>query len=443
MADRGVDYLAGAARRIEGYTEDCTHCGACFDACPMPGPAGIGGVDGGEAVSGLLALLSDGVSTAESAAWTKACCGSGYCNTVCPEGIDVRFLQRMGKIALMQQAGDPKAIKRRSVETYNAMASSVRAISGLLVEPEDLARLDGGNGRTVVKHPPADVVFYTGCNVWKTPHIVLTALDALEAVNVSARVMGGPSMCCGVYGFNQGDGKVSGRQAFGTIEKLAEAKTEQALSWCPSCQIQIGDLALGNWRETKGEQPFEMAPFYVFLAERIEALRPHLLPIPARRVALIERPAIPGAMAAVKTILGAIPGVELVELDVRPAGVMENTLAVLKSFRDSQRTALLSGAEAAGVDVLSTVYHACHRELCAYDDGRPFEIMNVMSLVAESLRNQREDRYKTLKSLGSVDAVIAAVAPDAEARGLDIGAIRAALAADMFATTPLATPPNA
>ena len=99
-------------------------------------------------------------------------------------------------------------------------------------------------------------------------------------------------------------------------------------------------------------------------------------------------------MAAVKTILGAIPGVELVELDVRPAGVMENTLAVLKSFRDSQRAALLSGAEAAGVDVLATVYHACHRELCAYDDGRPFEILNVMSLVAESLGNQREDRYK-------------------------------------------------
>lgn len=41
----------------------------------------------------------------------------------------------------------------------------------------------------------------------------------------------------------------------------------------------------------------------------------------------------------------------------------------------------------AGVDVLATVYHACHRELCAYDDGRPFEILNVMSLVAESLGN--------------------------------------------------------
>ena len=58
------------------------------------------------------------------------------------------------------------------------------------------------------------------------------------------------------------------------------------------------------------------------------------------------------------------------------------------------------------------------------------------------LGNQREDRYKILKALGSVDAVIDAVAPDAEARGLDIGAIRSALAADMFAAVPLATPPS-
>lgn len=442
MADRGAEYLEGAASRIEAFSADCTRCGACFEACPMPSPAGISGSNGPEAVGGLLSLLDDGQTTPDAKTWTTACCGSGYCNQACPEGIDVRFLQRMGKIALLQQAGDPKTIKRRSVETYNAMAGSVRAISGLLAEPEELGRLQNLTPGDEAAAEPAEVVFYTGCNVWKTPHIVLTALDALEALNVSARVMGGPSMCCGVYGFNQGDGKVSGRQAFGAIEKLAEAKAEQALSWCPSCQIQIGDLALGNWAEIKGAQPFDIAPFYSFLAERIETLRPHLHEIPSRRVALIERPAIPGAMAAVKTILGAIPGVELVELDVRPAGVMENTLAVLKSFRDSQRTALLAGAEEAGVNVLATVYHACHRELCAYDDGRPFEILNVMSLLAESLGNQREDRYKALKALGSVDAVIEAVAPDAEARGLDIGAIRSALAADMFATVPLATPPS-
>lgn len=439
MSDRGSDYLAGADARIAAFAEACTRCGACFDACPMPGPAGVGGADGGAAMGGLLDLLAGGAPKPASAAWTSACCGSGYCREACPEGIDVRFLQRMGKLALQQAGGEPKEIKRRSVATYNAMAASVRAIGGLLADTDDFGRLAQ---KRAADAPTGEVTFYTGCNVWKTPHIVLTALDALEAVGVSATVMGGPTMCCGVYAFNQGDGKVSGRQAFGTVEKLAAAGSARTLSWCPSCQVQIGDLALGNWAAEKGEKPFDMDPFYSFLAERIEDLRPHLRPVPPRRVGLIERPAIPGAMAAVKTILGAIPGVELVELDVRPAGVMENTLAVLKDFRDSQRAAYLAEAEAKGLDVLATVYHACHRELCRYDDGRPFEILNVMSLLAEALGRPREDRYKALKALGSVEAVIAAVAPDAAARGLDLAPLRSALAADMFAATPLATPPR-
>lgn len=444
MADRGIDYLEGAEARVRAAVDACTECGACFDACPMPAPAGLEPAARTAAVGGLIALLKGGAPTPASAAWTAACCGSNYCRDACPEGLDVRFMQRMGKIAQQARTGDPREIKQRSVKTYNAMAASVRAIGGLLTDPDDLKRL--GDGRPVAASAsaaaPAEVTFYTGCNVWKTPHIVLTALDALDAVGVTANVMGGPGMCCGVYAFNQGDAKVSGRQAFGTVEKLAASAARETLSWCPSCQIQIGDLALGNWRAVKGETPFDMNPFFGFLASRIEALRPSLQPIRPRRVALIERPAIPGAMAAVRMILGAIPGVMLVDLDVRPAGVMENTLAVLTGFRSTQRAALLEGAAAAQVDVLATVYHACHRELCLYDDGQPFEVMNVMSLLGEALGKPREDRYKALKALGSVDAVIAEVAPDAAARGIDLDLLRSALAADMFATTPLATPPR-
>ena len=57
MADRGADYLAGAAKRIDGYSEACTRCGLCFDACPMPGPAGVAGADGGAVMGSVLDLL--------------------------------------------------------------------------------------------------------------------------------------------------------------------------------------------------------------------------------------------------------------------------------------------------------------------------------------------------------------------------------------------------
>ena len=45
---------------------------------------------------------------------------------------------------------------------------------------------------------PPDFVFYTGCNVLKTPHIALLALDIMDTLGVRYQVMGGPSHCCGI-----------------------------------------------------------------------------------------------------------------------------------------------------------------------------------------------------------------------------------------------------
>ena len=87
MADGSLDYLTGAASRIEAYTADCTQCGASFYACPMLSAAGIGEADGRDAAFGLLSLLDDGQTTTDSRTGTKACFGSSYCNESWPEGI--------------------------------------------------------------------------------------------------------------------------------------------------------------------------------------------------------------------------------------------------------------------------------------------------------------------------------------------------------------------
>ena len=42
------------------------------------------------------------------------------------------------------------------------------------------------------------------------------------------------------------------------------------LSWCPSCQISIGEVLLPNYERQFGEKPFDLNPFLVFLAERTD-----------------------------------------------------------------------------------------------------------------------------------------------------------------------------
>ena len=44
----------------------------------------------------------------------------------------------------------------------------------------------------------AEVLFYTGCNVLRTPHIVLNVMDILDALELDFDVVGGTAHCCGV-----------------------------------------------------------------------------------------------------------------------------------------------------------------------------------------------------------------------------------------------------
>ena len=48
----------------------------------------------------------------------------------------------------------------------------------------------------------------------KTPHIALLALDIMDVLGVTYRVMGGPTHCCGVMQLRAGDVEMSGRDGF-------------------------------------------------------------------------------------------------------------------------------------------------------------------------------------------------------------------------------------
>ena len=121
-----------------------------------------------------------------------------------------------------------------------------------------------------------DFVFYTGCNVLKTPHIALLALDIMDALGITYQVMGGPSHCCGVMQLRPGDVEMSGRMGSNTIEKLSHSKSGQVISWCPSCYVQFTETTLPTIERQRGSRPFEMTPFMRFLDGRLAQLKPHL-----------------------------------------------------------------------------------------------------------------------------------------------------------------------
>jgi heterodisulfide reductase subunit D len=430
MSEPAALYLEEFRARGEEIAAACTRCGECFRACPMVAPAGLGEADPQETTAAIVDLATGGSGNEAAVRWAEVCSGSGNCIPACRYGVNPRFMVQLARgFARRQRDGMP--LNKRWRDGFAAMSRGVRVLSRLQMPPETLARLRGLEGRP--RSRPPEVVFYTGCNVLKTPHIALLCLDILDLLGIDYEVMGGPGQCCGVYQFREGDFENTARIGFATIDGLAAAGTATVLSWCPSCQLQLGEVSLPNYEAHFGRRPFDLNPFLVFLAGHAEALA-RLMKRPVnKRVALHERPVFPQTMAAVKKLLSIIPGVELVELDVPRVGTQANSLAALPEFKRQLREREFQAAADAGVTTLATVYHACHREICTLGDGRSFEIVNFMEILGAGLGIDSEDLYKRLKLIGDIDAIIIETSPLIAAHGLDLDTVRDALLHEFFA----------
>jgi heterodisulfide reductase subunit D len=422
---------AFADRIASEILDACQACGACVDACPMTEPGGLDTSDAPGVVRGVLDLLRGGPSTPDARRWAQVCTGSGKCIPACDYGVNPRFMMYLARATLKRDAaGD--AVDAVATAGFSGLARAVRMLSRLQLAPETLARISPASGRRASTATAPEVVFYTGCNLLKTPHIALICLDVLDRLDVRYEVMGGVSHCCGVIQFGAGDFAGSNRVALNSIDKLAAPGAARVLAWCPSCQVHFGEIHLPTYTAATGETPFDFDPFYTFLEERLDDLRPLLRHRVEKRVALNERPGHPAVTRAVKAVLGAIPGLELVELDVPRAGVMSNSLSILPDFKRRLREQEFAAAAAAGVTTLATVYHACHRELVQHSPEVAFEIINAMELVGESMGIVHADLYKQLVLLQDVDAIIAESAESIDEYGLPLDDLRDVVLHDML-----------
>ena len=417
-------FLETFRARGAAIADACTRCGDCFRACPMVEPAGLAAADPEEVTGAIVDLITGGTGNADAIRWADVCSGSGNCIPACQHGINPRFMVQLARGFARRNAGSAP-LPTRWREPFQNMSRGVRVLSRLQLPPETLARFAPSHEPRTT---PPDVVFYTGCNVLKTPHIALLCLDIFDLLGVDYEVMGGVGQCCGVYQYRAGDFETNSKVAYATIDGLASAGASTVLSWCPSCQISIGEVSLPNYEMQFGAKPFDLNPFLIFLADRADQLAALMKHRVERRIALHERPVFPGIIAAVKKLLSIIPGAELVDIDVPRVGTQANSLAQLPKFKRELVQRELQAVADAGVTTLATIYHACHREICDVGEGRSFEVVNFMELLGEGLGLDSEDLYKRLKLIRDIDDIIVETAPFIEANRLDLDTVRNALA---------------
>jgi Fe-S oxidoreductase len=430
MNDREAAFVASLDARVAAILEACSRCGRCVEVCPTAGPAGIDTREPGAIVAEVLAVLRGrDAAASRGARWAETCTGSGRCIDACDDGVNPRFMLAMARVRLNERKAESER-RATGQKAFVAMSQGVKVLSRLqlpLAFVHDTTRSAHAEGRS-----DADVVMYLGCNVLKTPHIALLCLDVLDRIGTRYTVLGGPANCCGVLQFRAGDTRTAGRVGGNTVAGFAGTGIPRVLTWCPTCNIQLGEIVM-----PATNPGFVLEHVVPYIAERLTRLTPHFVRPVRRRVALHEHPGVTGVTEGVVKILQAIPGLELIDLARPRVGYMCNSLAPVADYKRALHAGELAAAEAAGVECLVGIYHACHRELCAHERDYPFAIVNFLELVGEAMGVDRPDVFKQWKIMQDVDRVLAEVAADAAAAGLDAETVRGVMVNSILGEQPL------
>jgi Fe-S oxidoreductase len=200
----GMSFETALNSRVGEMLDACVKCGKCVDICPSVQPAGIADVNPQDVIAGVLDIVRTGDGPDASRKWATACMLSGECIKACDYGVNPRFLLAMARVAMSRHMSGLPERRRDGVLKYRSTGQDVAVLSRLQIGAAVLERLGQGAASVAKPSEPPDFVFYTGCNVLKTPHIALLALDMMDTLGISYQVMGGPSHCCGILQMRAG-----------------------------------------------------------------------------------------------------------------------------------------------------------------------------------------------------------------------------------------------
>jgi heterodisulfide reductase subunit D len=434
--------LVAYAERLEALAADaadrCTACGKCFEACPTAREVGL---DAGAAVARvgeLVALTRDDPPAADLQKWLNACDGSARCSDACPEDINVRQWVTIAKLKSLQASRPREEGVANAAGRFRHMAQAVRLLASMQLPSETLKRVLAPAERRT-----ADVLFYTGCNVLRTPHIVLNVMDILDALELDFDVVGGTAHCCGVYQFQEADLPTYERMGHRTFQRFGQSGASRVLTWCPTCTKNFDEL------EKDVEAPsFDLGHVSEFLAANIDALRARFRDdLPRRRVVIHEHLGIGATVASIRNLLSAVPNLELLELE-QDSGFSYACGGQAAKFKEREQAihrGLVMGAVAAGADTIVTMYHSCHRALAGAEAIYPLRVVNFTDILAEALgRGGHPDYYQLYKKGGAMDEAVAVARGFLQSNGVkvDENAVKS-LTADIFNETGLGGPREA
>lgn len=310
---------------------------------------------------------------------------------------------------------DPETTKSESIR-------AARSLGGLL-QREDEHRFIQRPEEADVPPEDVEVVVHMGCHSIKTPVIIDSIMDVLEKLEFEAVALGGYSNCCGIEDMKRGDVDTAEQLDDNRFENIGALDPDYAVAECSSCHAVTHTASLGH-RSPDFEFPF-MPEFLLEHRERVlegvEVTDPVTVTFHDH---FDYRGWMPDEQSeTIREFFGSLPDVEIVEMEHTKSDRLPCNLSATPDEHpyDDINRQIYREAEAAGADVLVSVWHGCHRSLLRYEHDYPVETKNYATFLAERLGFEYRDmnrEYQRLAREEGPEAVVEAARPTFEANGL-------------------------
>ncbi|MBN2463763.1 MAG: (Fe-S)-binding protein [Dehalococcoidia bacterium] len=390
--------------------EDCNLCGICVDVCPTVPLTALSSMSASDIQQKVIDVLKDGIVSEEATLKIDSCTHCGICQDVCPVDINPVVMHEILRLELVKLG--KKAYPLLEIKLGDSTYFVPDMIASMQIKPEEKCWMTH-----VPDNPPQkDVVVFAGCGLVLMPEKIFLISDILERLGLDYVMIGGGELCCGVryLGMDLDKADAMGKAL---LRNLAAFSPKEVVLCCAECAYQVA-----QYDKKIIPAGFQYEHLFSFLSRHVNEIG---FTHPVNKKVTLHDPCsltrILGDTASLRTILKAIPDLELVEMgknrkqSICCGSVSSRKLPVGKTMVKR----CMEEAAGTGAEVMVDACLGCHFQFIPEESNYPFHVEHVLTLVGEAMGINYEDKINKFYRYGDAGRIMAESRDNIEAGPYD------------------------